>query len=477
MSVGAVSRPRMWIKVYRVALLVCALVLLATAATLTLMSQREAYQHELSRALNEHAMVRRTMESTIAILMRHEGSVEQAARLSFSYASLPDASLALLDDGGEVLESTMPEGLAVPFYGGEQRASTLKTHADFRFLMVQSPLSIRGMRYQLLYARPVDSLVRAGRQWGLTMGAACLAALLLLMLLLRLVVRRALLPLGVVSAEAARIAGGDYTVRAPEVDVDEIDRLSASLNRMAQAVQAHIGQLTAQNQAQRQLIADLSHEMKTPMSSIIGYARLLRRANVPGESQEKALEYIESEGTRLEALALRLMELSRLDRGAPLQIERIPVRDLIEVALEALRPKIERGGRAIHLDIRAETLDCDRELMLCLLTNLIDNALKYAPEGAPIQIGCVARNGQIELWVHDAGSSVPPDQTEALKQPFFMLDKARARREQGAGLGLSLCDRIAKAHGGELVICSDASGFTAGMVLQLQNNSDTTPEN
>lgn len=471
------TKPRMWIRVYRMALLVCALVLLITAAMLTLMSQREAYRRELSRALNEHAMVRRSMESTIAILVRHEGSVEQAARLSFSYASLPDASLALLDDAGTTLESTMPEGLAVPFYTGNQRASLLKEYEGARFLMVQSPLSVQGTQYKLLYARPVDSLFHDGRQWGLTMSVACVAALLSLMFFLRFAVRRALLPLGAVSAEAARIAGGEYSVRAPEADVDEIDRLSTSLNRMAQAVQTHIGQLMAQNQTQRQLISDLSHEMKTPMSSIIGYARLLRHANVPVVSQEKALEYIESEGSRLEALSLRLMELSRLDQSTRFGFQHVAVPVLVQDALRALHAKIERSGRAVETDIHAVDIDCDRELMLCLLTNLIDNALKYAPEGVPVQVGCTTGNGEVTIWVHDAGTGVSPNQTEALKQPFFMLDKARTRREQGAGLGLSLCDRIARVHGGELVICSDESGFTASVVLQLQHNSETMPEN
>jgi len=471
------AKPQMWFKVYRVALMVCAAVLVVTVAALTVANQRTAFDRELSRALNEHEMVRRSMESTISVLVRHDRSAEQAARLSFSYASLPGIGLALLDEGGAALQSTMPEGLAVSFYEGEQRATVLKTFEGVRYLMAQGALSVEDKTYQLLYARPVDALYAEGRQWGLTMGLACLGALALLGALLFYFIWRTLAPLGAVSAAAADIAQGDYDRRAQGANVEEIDRLSGSLNRMAAAVQAHIAELTAKNKAQQQLIADLAHEMKTPMSSIIGYAGLLRRANMPGESREKALQYIESEGARLERLSLRLMDLSQLNAGAQLHIERVPVRELIDGAIQSLEPKIAQGGREIVTDIRWDALDCDRELMLSLLINLIDNALKYAPEGTPIQVKCACVDGQLSLSVHDAGRSVPPDQAEALKQPFFMMDKARTRRQQGAGLGLSLCERIAEVHGGKLEIRSDETGFTAGMVLQLENNLETIPEN
>ncbi|GHU82712.1 two-component sensor histidine kinase [Clostridia bacterium] len=466
----------MWVRVYRAAMLVCALALLLASALLTVANQREAYQREVARALAEHAMVSRSMESTISILTRSEGSVEQAARLSFRYASLPGATLALMNEKGVVLESTMEESLTESFYDGNYTASMLRRAGDSRVLMVQGTIGPRENRYALLYARPLDELYAQGRRWGFMMGAGCLAALSLLAVMLRLTVKRALEPLRDVSGAAQRIAGGEYGYAAPYSNVLEVDRLSSSLNRMARSVSGHVEELNQRNRAQRQLVADLAHEMKTPMSAIIGYARLLMGANIPEQERHLALGYIASEGERLERLSLGLMDLAGLQQGVELHVERMDPAELMDAALAALAPRIEQSGHSVCAEVTVREIACDRELMLCLLVNLIDNALKYAPQGATIHVRCQRGKAGLALFVSDPGRAVPPDQAELLKQPFFMLDKARAREKQGAGLGLSLCERIAQAHGGALVVRSDESGFTAGIVLQPENNTETAPK-
>lgn len=267
-------------------------------------------------------------------------------------------------------------------------------------------------------------------------------------------------PLRVLSAVSARIAGGDYARRTALHTGDEIEQVSRSFDRMADAVQEKIADLEADVQRREDFVGAFTHELKTPMTSILGYADLLRTLQTDPEEQREAAGAIYHESRRLEALSQKLLALLALG-DEPLQ--------LTDVALADLWPRLRAACPGADLQTPAGdwTVRGDADLLLDLLCNLVQNAVKACDGDAPIQVRCLPGEKTVTLEVADQGCGIPAEQLPRVTEPFYMVDKSRARRQGGSGLGLALCRRIAAAHGSDLVIESTVGqGTTVRVTLQ-----------
>ena len=256
-------------------------------------------------------------------------------------------------------------------------------------------------------------------------------------------------PLGRVSAAARKMAGGELGQRVPVTGDDELGRLSADFNAMARRIEGQVEALTAAARREKDFTASFAHEIKTPLTSIIGYADLLlSRENGPEQVREGA-GYIFREGKRLEALSGKLMELIVLDRQ-DFTLRPVPMGAFLERTGNALRPALERAGIGLAVDAEEAPVPIEPDLMETVCLNLLDNARKATPSG-----GRVALTGREEgdgylIQVSDTGGGIPADELGRVTEPFYMVDKSRARAQGGAGLGLALCRRIVELHGGAL---------------------------
>lgn len=300
----------------------------------------------------------------------------------------------------------------------------------------------------LLHFRDITYVTRQTRTLFLEGVAMTLSLSALLILFLLTVLRRILRPLYRLRTAANVIAGGEYSARVEDAGPAEVEELAGSFNRMAANVEEHVRELAEMNEKQRQLLGALSHELKTPMTAIQGYAQLLQRVSLTPERQTNALNYIEEECRRLSRLSEKMLLLTELSGENAVEMQEIPVAELLSQAEQATRYRL--AGRNQHLRLKTEPgIVCgDRDLLLSLLANLIDNAGKASPDGGEILLS----GGPDGLFVTDHGCGIPPEELERVKEPFYRVDKARSRREGGAGLGLALCSQIARIHGGELVI-------------------------
>lgn len=256
-------------------------------------------------------------------------------------------------------------------------------------------------------------------------------------------------PLARVSAAARKMTEGQLDQRVPVISDDELGRLSADFNAMAVRIEGQMGELADAAQREKDFTAAFAHEIKTPLTSIIGYADLLlSRDNSPEQVRESA-GYIFREGQRLEALSGKLMELIVLDRRV-FPLRPASMRLFLERTGNALRPAMERAG--IRLDVEAEEAPAfiEPDLMETACLSLLDNARKATPSG-----GCITLTGRTEdsgylIQVSDTGKGIPVEELNRITEPFYMVDKSRARAQGGAGLGLALCQRIVTLHGGTL---------------------------
>ena len=241
---------------------------------------------------------------------------------------------------------------------------------------------------------------------------------------------------------------GYYQERLALSGRDEIGELAESFNQMAGAVEEKIGELQEAAREKEDLVANFAHELKTPLTSIIGYADMLYQKELPREEVQKASWYIWNEGMRLEALSLKLMDLTVLGRQEfPLQ--EMPADELLRDVAEGLYPVFLE--KKIDLSLQAEEayVRVDYDLLKTLLINLVDNSIKAG--SSRIELTGRVKEEEYRICVRDNGDGIPEEELSRITEAFYMVDKARSRKQHGAGLGLALAERIARLHGSELV--------------------------
>lgn len=271
-------------------------------------------------------------------------------------------------------------------------------------------------------------------------------------------------PLDRLSAAARQLSAGALDARADLRARDEVGRLGAEFDRMAERLSETITAQQQEMERQEQFMGSFAHELKTPMTSIIGYADLLRSQSLEGQEAQEAANYIFSEGKRLEALSLKLLDLLLIRHQDPTLGEADPA-PLLERLTAHLQPVYREQG--IILQARCETGLCrlEPDLFSSVLTNLLDNARKALDRGGNIFVLGRQTQAGYQIQVLDNGRGMPEEAIRHLTEAFYRVDKSRSRAQGGAGLGLTLCSRILEFHGGTISFASRQGVGTCVTVL------------
>ena len=259
------------------------------------------------------------------------------------------------------------------------------------------------------------------------------------------------LPLKRLTNITQKIASGSFSTRAVNKGSDEIGILTRNFNIMADVVEEKIHDLEETARQREDFVASFAHELKTPLTSIIGYADMLRSYDMDAQERFTAANYIFSEGKRLESLSLHLLDLIVLHKT---EFPLIPTECVIFLhdVENILRPLLKKYGMTLKIENDEGHFLSEPALIKTLLYNLIDNACKASPEGNDILLTCIKIDGGFRFSVQDWGRGIPEEELSKITEPFYMVDKSRARKQNGAGLGLALCQEIAQIHGGSLKI-------------------------
>ena len=279
---------------------------------------------------------------------------------------------------------------------------------------------------------------------------------------------------------AAKLFGeGKMTRRIHVRSGDEVGALAAECNTMADRVQESLDGMKAAMERQEDFMGSFAHELKTPMTSIIGYADLLRSQSLSETDRRDAANYIFSEGKRLENLSLKLLELLVMDR------EDLPLRQCspstrIERLVREYRPIFAEED--ITLTCRCQRGKCllEPDLFGSLLYNLIDNSRKAMDHGGKILIRQEMTDTGCRIQIHDNGRGMPQEALNRVTEAFYRVDKSRSRAQGGAGLGLALCRKIVELHRGTIAFSSREGAGTcvtvtlsAGLEGKEDNNVQT----
>ncbi len=253
-------------------------------------------------------------------------------------------------------------------------------------------------------------------------------------------------PIRILTSATRKMAEGDYSHRAKRVSSDELGQLTSDFNSMANVLEGTIGELKEEVRAREDFIAAFAHELKTPLTAIIGYADLLRSRKLDEEKHFLSANYIYTEGKRLENMSLRLLDIIVTKRE---QIEPQPV------AAEQLFRYLQdmfAGNTEQELIVSYDegTVYAEGNLIKSVLLNLVDNAFKASSEGGVVELTGRKLQDGYEFQVKDYGVGIPAEELKKVTEAFYMVDKSRSRSKNGAGLGLALCVEILRLHNSEL---------------------------
>jgi signal transduction histidine kinase len=251
-------------------------------------------------------------------------------------------------------------------------------------------------------------------------------------------------PLRDMARAAGGMARGDYTQRVETRSRDEVGQLAVAFNRMS-------SQLADLEQLRRQLVADVSHELKTPISAL--RAHLENVLDGVEEPDPETLQVMLQQSERLGALVDQLLELSRLESG-DLPLDREPVRLQPLVRRVVSEVEVARSEGGVHVDNRVpedlEPVLADEGRLHQVLFNLLDNAVRFSPEGGEVVVSAKRENGHLEVRVADAGPGISSEHLPRVFERFYRVDPARSRAGGGTGIGLAIARSVIEAHGGHI---------------------------
>lgn len=308
------------------------------------------------------------------------------------------------------------------------------------------------------------------RQYGIALTVLLVVGGLAAFLLSRYLTR----PIEQLNRTAGRIAEGDLEKRASYQGMDEIGELSQSFNRMTDRLVHQMEEKELEAKQKEDFTAAFAHELKTPLTSIIGYADMLNSYELTEQERGEAAYYIFSQGRRLENLSHKLLELVGMDRQK-MEFRKIPTGDLEESIRDTMRIPFERKDIRGKINLEKGVIWGDRDLLLSLLYNLLDNAVKAVEEGGFILMKGRKLPQGYEIKVVDNGRGIPQEEIDRITEAFYMVDKSRSRKEGGAGIGMALCQKIITLHQGELKIDSKLGEGTV-MRLYFPEKVRTTTE-
>ena len=437
----------------------------------------------INHALAEHTTIKYFYETQLidSILQGHRMSNELltlaadgvAERLFWS-----DISLFVSDHNRNLVfsNSVKAEHLDVSGTLHEQPHYKIVESQDRYYLIVSSISNLLGTNYYVTSVFDITAVYTGfayqTRNMILT-NATILAVLAVALYVLSAGLTR---PISKLSEATKQIASRSYSERVTVRGNDEVAALSRQFNKMSDSVEQNIMRLEDYAKSRDDFVANFSHELKTPMTSIIGYADLLRTRKNDESIIEEAAGFIFSEGKRLETLSYRLLTLMKL-RQSKLQLTANDLDPILSEVINSTRPACSKKDISVTLSSHPKQADFDPALLEMLLINLIHNACEACSDGGNIRIDFDEQGSRLYVSVTDDGCGIPESELVKISDEFYRVDKSRKHTDGNFGLGLSICKEIARLHGSELLIKSEPSkGTTVSFYLDCgPGRTETAP--
>ncbi|MCM1988708.1 HAMP domain-containing sensor histidine kinase [Oceanirhabdus seepicola] len=347
----------------------------------------------------------------------------------------------------------------------DKRKYIIRDIGDKTFLFITNLVDVNGDSFKFTYIRDVTYVYEDKQnQYNIFIELEIIISIILAIGMYMLS-KYITIPIEQLINSTKIISKGNYSERVHINSKDEIGLLAENFNEMSSAIDEKINELNTKAEEKQRFIDNFTHELKTPLTSIIGYADFLRSTSYNQETFIEGLNHIFKEGKRLEELSWKMMDLTLLKKEN-FKMKNENIRNVLLDIKEAMKPKLQ--NKDINLVISAKDYEVfiEKDLIKNLVINLIDNSIKASKEGSDICLN-VYKNieKKIVIEIKDEGIGITKEDLPKVFEAFYMVDKSRTRANNGAGLGLSICAEIAKIHGAELKIDSELNQGTSIKVI------------
>lgn len=419
-------------------------------------SLEHALKREQDSALSQHQMIKYSIETVILNMKSEDVDKELTDMMSQSAKSIvgDEGGMYLAaDDGKRIYANScnyeqknikVKDGTLTYSIVSKENIKDTGEKQSGRYIHVKSSFKLNDNRYILITESditPVFDESKALRYRCSMYYIVIFAVGMMVILILSWMITK---PLAGLTATTKKFADGDYTARSDVKTKDEIGELARAFNELAKNLESKVYELQMAAKKQEDFTANFAHELKTPMTSIIGYADTLYQKKMSEDEVHSAAGVILNEGMRLEALSFKLLELITLDKN-DFRLEETRVSEIIADCVETAHEAAKKHNTEIVYSADEAWVWLEYDLFKTMLLNLIDNAVKSG--GSKVEVsGRLISHSIYRIAVSDNGRGIPPEDIERITEAFYMVDKSRSRSEHGAGLGLALVSRIAKLH-------------------------------
>jgi signal transduction histidine kinase len=276
-----------------------------------------------------------------------------------------------------------------------------------------------------------------------------------------------------------RLGAGDLTARAHVSGADEMAAVAAAFNTMAVELANRDAELQTSDRLRRQMLADVSHELKTPLTAMRGYVETLRATDLTldRDTRERYLATLERETIRLDRIVKDLLDLSRLENGVTDLDRRVfATTRVFEHVVRRHQPELARRAIVVRIDVEpaADQIVADPDRLEQVVENLFANGLRHTPDGGSIELAGRLDGGTVMLTVRDSGAGIPAEHVPHVFDRFYKVDSARANVSGGSGLGLSIAKAIIERHDGSITVMS-TPGHTVFTIALPQEGAAAAP--
>ncbi|MBN1036455.1 sensor histidine kinase [Clostridium botulinum] len=340
----------------------------------------------------------------------------------------------------------------------------IRTLDGKQYLYVSSLVNVYNAPIKIHYAKDISNIyIEKTNQYALFMKLDILICSLFAVFMF-FVSKLITKPINTLIDSTQKISLGQYSERVRIKSKDEFNVLSNHFNLMAQTIEDKINELEISNIEKETFINNLTHELKTPLTSIIGYANLIRTSKYNEELFFESADYIYKEGKRLEQMAFKMMDLIYA-KTQEIKLTPEKIMPIIYEVKKSLLVKFKDKNIDLIIEEEDCILDVDKDLIKIALCNLVENAIKASRNDSKIYIRVFVLNDKIFISVLDSGTGMTKEHLDKIWQPFYVVDKARSRKNNGAGIGLSICKKIAEIHNADIKITSELGKGTEVTII------------
>jgi len=460
---------KLWQKMFLNIFLITAVFFNLAMCIVVNLSYQQQLKKEKERAVSEESFVSASLYKDFkAIAETKELSNElliQNFEVYYEYYASQGICLELWNGDhcyGSVYD-VLPEREELEVGSGLQ-SIMIRTIKSELYIFTASQLEAPYEKYTLVLSYSLQSLeVLKMRFFYIAIGVDVILLVVMLVVLFY-IVRKMMYPLELLSNATKEIAAGDYAKRIEIGSDDEFGKLAEQFNIMTESIAKQIQLLEEESSTRQNLVDNMAHELRTPLTAILGYAEYVKMARIEEEEKQEVLDYIISQVNRMKKMSDTLLQLARLREEEP-EYQQIQVRELFHVIELSFEKRVREKQLTLQMASGVDEISGNQDLLIVLLENLIENAVRASDAGEVIAVECCKNENQVCFQVIDHGIGMAPKELEKIVQPFYRVDKDRSRRNGGVGLGVTLCRQIAEYHNGSLTYQSVEGVGTSAQIL------------